>query len=101
MKEKGIKRINLSVSTCVYNQEIASWIKNNQDIQIYASYSNLKNSIDYPAMYEDVVGSGFWEKIPYKENDVVYESNEIIICNHKIRYYNGTSYLSLYTMITH
>lgn len=100
MKERGVKRINLSLSTCVYNQDIASWIKNNQDIQIYASYSNLKNSIDYPAMYEDVVGCGFLNGILYKEKDVVYESNKLIICNDKIRYYNGTSYLSLYTMIT-
>lgn len=42
---------------------------------------NLKNSIDYPAMYEDVVGCGFLNGILYKEKDVVYESNKLIICN--------------------
>lgn len=58
MKEKNIKKVNISLSNKVYSASLQEWItKNRKCITVYASYSNEKNTYDYPAMYKDVVGS--------------------------------------------
>ena len=67
--------------------------------QIYASYSNLKNSIDYPAMYQNVIGCGYAKGELNKAIDNMYKSNRIIVWNNGLAYYKGNSYLSLYTML--
>ena len=67
--------------------------------QIYASYSNLKNSIDYPAMYQNVIGCGYAKGALNKAIDNMYKSNRIIVWNNGLAYYKGNSYLSLYTML--
>lgn len=97
---KGIKRVNLSISSKFYNSDLSNWIKENKNIKIYASYSNLKNSKDYPAMYKNAEGSGYLNDIPYKDNDIIYNSNRILVWNKRIHYYMGTSFLSVYSLVS-
>lgn len=100
MKKQGVKKVNLSYSSKRYSRELEMWINNNVDnISIYASYNNLMNTNDYPAMYKNVIGSGYIDKVSYGNKDVCYTSNDILVVL-KGKIYRGTSYLSLYTMLT-
>lgn len=67
--------------------------------QIYASYSNLKNSIDYPAMYKNVIGCGYAKGELNKAIDNMYKSNRIIVWNNGLAYYKGNSSLSIQSSI--
>lgn len=99
MKDNNIKTINISLSSKKYSSEIESWIKANPQIKVYASYNNLINSFDYPAMYEKVIGVGKKVDIEYKNIDKVYYNNRIIIIPNFSEVFEGNSYLSLYQMI--
>lgn len=99
LKEKNIKIINISLSSKVYSVDLEKWIKENPDIKVFASYNNLINSVDYPAMYENVYGSGKKEEIKYKDIDYTYYTNKVIIFPEIFKVYEGNSYLSLYNAI--
>ena len=98
MKSNGIKNINISLSSKQYSTEIETWIKNNPNITVYASYNNAVNTYDYPAMYENVIGStGIKNYLSLKECDITY--NSLYIFNFKnFQMYKENSYLSLITM---
>lgn len=100
MKDKNIDIINISLSSKKYSSEIESWIKSNPEIKVYASYNNLANTFDYPAMYEETIGVGKRNSnISYKEEDKVYFNNRIIILPNLFKVYEGNSYLSLYEIL--
>lgn len=97
MKTNNVKNVNLSLSTSVYNKRLSDWIKDNKDyITIYASYSNKVNSLDYPAMYNFVVGSDYEKAITHKNIDYIYKTNVVIIDSEK---FVGNSYLSIISML--
>lgn len=102
MKENDVKRINISLSSKYKSYELEEWIKQNKDIKIYCSYNNYFNSVkDYPAMYDSVVASGSNDKINYKTIDLKYNNNKIILINKNgIQFFEGNSFLSLYTMLS-
>ena len=60
--------------------------------------SNKLNSLaDYPAMYSGVIASGSDNKIKYKDIDMHYDSNKIILINKNgLKFFEGNSFLSLY-----
>ena len=90
----------MSISSKFYSSDIESWIKDNSNIRVFASYNNLINSIDYPAMYKEVYGSGKKVDIEYKDKDYTYFTNKVIIFPNITKVYEGNSYLSLYNSIT-
>lgn len=100
MKDKNVDIINISLSSKKYSSEIENWIKSNPEITVYASYNNLANTFDYPAMYEETIGVGKrnWN-ISYKEKDKIYFNNKIIILPNLFKIYEGNSYLSLYEIL--
>lgn len=57
------------------------------------------NSLDYPAMYEGVIGSGYDERISYKEGDIKYDKNKVVIVPRLYEVYEGNSYLSPLAMM--
>lgn len=67
--------------------------KHSDDIIIYASYNNI-SSIDYPAQYDGVVGIGSDKRISYKENDVHFDSNDVLLISEHLYLYSGNSYLA-------
>lgn len=70
MKKEGIKVINISMSSDIYSAEFEQYILGNQkQMQIYASYSNVTESLDYPAMYKGVIGVG--KKIVYSKTSYI------------------------------
>ena len=100
MKDNNINIVNISLSSKKYSSEIESWIKANPEIKVYASYNNLANTFDYPAMYEDTIGVGKRNSnISYKKTDKVYFNNRIIILPNIFKVYEGNSYLSLYEIL--
>lgn len=100
MKDKNINVINISLSSKKYSSEIENWIKSNPEIKVYASYNNLANTFDYPAMYGETIGVGKRNaNISYKERDKVYFNNRIIILPNLFKVYEGNSYLSLYEIL--
>jgi uncharacterized protein YprB with RNaseH-like and TPR domain len=93
-----IKKVNLSLSSKNYSVELENWIYNNRkEITVYCSYNNKINTLDYPAMYENVIASGH-NNITYKECDIKYRSNRIIVLP-QIKTYEGTTFLSVITML--
>lgn len=102
MKKKGVTKVNISLSSKIYDKKLDEWISQNRDIKVFASYNNLTNTAaDYPAMYKAVIGSGCDYRINYKCNDKKYRSNNIVILGNEviIDKYIGNSYLSVLTMI--
>lgn len=56
MKSNDVKYVNISLSSKKKSEELSNWISDNKDtISVYASYNNLTQSFDYPAMYDDVI----------------------------------------------
>ncbi|BCJ93542.1 hypothetical protein acsn021_11110 [Anaerocolumna cellulosilytica] len=99
MVNNNIKKVNISLSSKIYSLEVQEWIKENKDkITIFCSYNNRLNSSDYPAMYENVIASGFNGQISYKSIDKKYGGNKILLLS-DFSYYEGTSYLSLITLV--
>lgn len=66
--------VNMSFSFTIPNDELEAEIKklNDKDILLVASYNNLKNTYDYPAMYENVFGA------KSSDNNDIKVSNNII-----------------------
>ncbi|GEM_PF-1054780 len=95
----GVKRVNISYSNSIKHTELESWIAEHEEITVYASYNNLLNSFDYPAMYVGVFASGSNPKILYKKTDIKYKSNKIILLTNTIKYYHGNSFLSVMSML--
>lgn len=99
LRDKGVDRINISLSSKIYSNEIQEWIHANEDVRVYASYNNSVNTYDYPAMYDGVIASGENQKgIKYKDIDIKYKSKKILSLN-KIGIYKGNSYLSIISML--
>lgn len=93
----NISQVNLSVSGKLHSNNLEVWIKDHHtSLQIYTSYSNLLNSLDYPSMYNYVIASGSNSKINYKNIDRQYRSDTIILNG---KSYVGNSYLSIYTLL--
>lgn len=94
MKEKGIRIVNISLSSTRFSNELESYI--NEFVEgggiIYASYNNKKSTFDYPAQYTNVVGVGTKSVVKSKHIDSIYSTSRIFL-NGKI--YLGNSYLSL------
>ncbi len=101
MKDNGIKRVNISMSSKKKSQDLVEWISNNSDIKIFCSYNNIVNTYDYPAMIDGTISSGSNVEVNYKVSDVVYKSNDVIVLNNGVHYYKGNSYLSIMTMLNY
>lgn len=100
MEEKKVDCICISLSGKVYSSEIETWIEEHKDnIKIYASYNNKKNTFDYPATYKNVVGVGVKGSFTPKSGDVEYMTSHIIVFSEGFRYYYGNSFLTPYTML--
>lgn len=100
LKQKEVDIINMSISSKFYSSDIEKWLKENPNIKVFASYNNLANSVDYPAMYESVYGTGKKVDIDYKSIDYTYFTNKIIVFPNIFKVYEGNSYMSLYNAIT-
>lgn len=99
MISNDISKVNISLSSKEYSEELENWIQNHKDeIQIFASYNNQLNTFDYPAMYDHVIASGSDENIGYKENDKGY-SSDLVLLTTNFKIYRGNSYLSIVTMV--
>lgn len=84
-----------------YSEELETWInKHHEEITIYASYSNLYNTVDYPAQYANVIGVGSGLRVAYKENDTKYRTNRILLIRNGIYLFNGNSYLAPMQMVS-
>lgn len=100
MKKNRIKNVNISMSSSLYSDGIESYIEENQnELKIFASYHNLEQSLDYPAMYNGVIASGKRNRIVFKSNDIEYKSSNIILISKGITKYEGNSFLSIITII--
>ena len=99
MENENIQYVNLSLSTKKREETLQEWL-NNTELRVYSSYNNLLNSLDYPSMYENVIASGCDNsKIKYKDMDVCYANNKVIVNYNIFRTYEGNSYLSLVTLL--
>lgn len=100
MINNDIKRINISLSSKKYNEDLQRWIKEHKEVEIYCSYNNYYNSVaDYPSMYSGVIASGSDDRINYKTDDEQYTNNRVVVINKGIHLFFGNSYLSVYTML--
>lgn len=100
MLSNNISKVNISLSSKQYSKDLENWISQNKDsVQIYASYNNLLNSYDYPAMYDNVIASGSNNNINLKAIDRYYKKSTILIDFPKIKRYDGNSFLSLLTLV--
>ena len=98
MKNNGVSHVDISLSSRKYSKEIEEWIKENKDnLIVYASYNNQKESSDYPAMYKYVRGSGINKEVMDGEKDIIYKTNEIVV-NRKKKVV-GNSFLSIMTLL--
>lgn len=93
-----IREVNISLSSKEYSAELDNWIsEHSSEIIVYASFNNLKNSYDYPAMLPGVVASGM-DPLEYKEGDIIYKKNRFIFLP-SFKKFEGNSFLSLVSMI--
>ena len=100
MKSHGVKYVNISLSSKNYSEELNAWITANKDIvTVYASYNNIAQSADYPAMYENVIGSGTDQRFVNAEKDRLYHSSNIIVDGKFHNVFCGNSYLTIWTML--
>ncbi len=96
MCKHKVKYVSISLSSGYYSKELDEWISAHKgELTIYASYSNEISTIDYPAQYNGVIGIGSNSRIGYKDNDVCFRSNSLLlISSDGIRIYKGNSYLT-------
>lgn len=100
MKEQGVKKVNISMSTKKYDKGLEEWLIDNPEITVFCSYNNLANSSDFPAMYPQTIASGAKNGISRKKQDKMYPSNRVIILGKDgISFYSGNSFLSILTML--
>jgi len=101
MLENNVGAVNISMSSTKFSEKLQAWItKNAEDIHVHASYNNLEESWDYPAMYDNVVGAGVKNRVKHKDNAVLFSSNNILLLGSHWGKYSGNSYLSLLCIIT-
>lgn len=101
MESRGVKNINISLSTKQYSEKIQKWILEHPDTRVYASYNNRLNTVaDYPAMYKGVIASGSDGRIPYKESDQRYASGRVLVSDNGLKVFEGNSFLSLVTVLS-
>jgi hypothetical protein len=99
MIRNRIGYVDISLSTKVYSKSLDHWISGHKNqIRVFASYNNLRNTKDYPAMYKDVTASGYDNGIRYRAQDYRYQSNVIVLLP-GMEQYKGNSFLSVMTMI--
>lgn len=98
MMENGIEYVSISYSGKYESEELEDWINKHSDkITIYASYNNYSNTLDYPAMYKNVIGVGCNVT---KKKDVSVRNNRLIVCDGiSLFSYQGNSYMTPYIMI--
>lgn len=98
MKDNDVKYVSISLSSKYESRELQKWIDDNsKQMKIYASYNNKENSLDFPAMYDGVIGVG---KKQMKDIDKVYNCNELIyLRKDKLLFRKGNSFLTPYAMI--
>lgn len=95
MLDNRVEYVSISLSSNYYSKKLDTWItKHSDDITIYASYNNIISSIDYPAQYDGVIGIGSDKRISYKENDVQFDSNCVLLISDRLYLYSGNSYLA-------
>lgn len=99
MAKHSVTRVNISLSSKHKTDDLQNWINSHNEITVFASYNNMINSFDYPAMYDNVIASGSNNKINYKRNDIKYKSNTICLVSNKFKIYRGNSYLSILSML--
>lgn len=98
MKENNVRYVSISLSGKYYSKDIIQWLQDNRDIICYASYSNYKNSFDFPASYDEVIGVGTKkDKINNKEG-VYFRTNKLLIVP-TLKYYEGNSFLAPYALL--
>lgn len=101
MIDNKVNCVCISLSSAYYSEELETWInKHHEEITINASYSNLYNTIDYPAQYANVIGVGSGLRVTYKENDTKYRTNKILLIRKGIYLFNGNSYLAPMQMVS-
>lgn len=99
MKRQGVKCVNISLSGKIDSNELKTWLKeNSSNLKVFSSYNNRISTFDYPAGYENVIGSGIDSRINWGKNDIRYHSNKIIILP-SFKIYEGNSYLSLLSLM--
>lgn len=102
MVENSVKKVNISLSNKKKHLELEKWIDEHKNtIKVFASYNNVHNTNDYPAMFKNVYASGTDNNIDYKSIDFHYRSNRIVMCHSlkRIMLYQGNSFLSVYSMM--
>ena len=102
MVKNSVKKVNISLSNKKKYLELEKWIDEHKDtIKVFASYNNVHNTNDYPAMFKNVYASGTDSNIDYKSIDFHYRSNRIVMCHglKRIMLYRGNSFLSVYSMM--
>lgn len=98
MKKQDVDYINMSISSKKTSVEIVRWLELNTNIKVFCSYNNIIQSADYPAMYDDVIGSGINEQVMNEDMDKIYRTHNILLIR-DLSYYKGNSYLSILTML--
>lgn len=99
-KANRVSCVNISQSSTIYSESLQQWIRENHDTVVYASYNNLLNTWDYPAMYDGVIGCTKRNmEISYKKIDRLYRTNHLLVLNKGIHIYDGNSFLSLLTAL--
>lgn len=100
MNENDVKNINISLSSKAYSENLETRLSDFENMNIYCSYNNLANSLDYPASYNQVIGVG---KINNSNKTTIkraYSTNKILVINNfESKYFEGNSFLSLLTAI--
>lgn len=98
MVENSVTKVNISLSSKTKNDELQNWILEHDNMKIYSSYNNKLNTYDYPALYENVIASGRNPKVHYKDIDIKYKNDNILLINNGFKLYKGNSYLSILSM---
>lgn len=100
LMKQDVSIIVAGLSSNYYSEELKNYLQENQNnFYVYASYNNLEQSIDYPAMYPTVIGCGKTRSTA-KSNDMLYRTSKIILLSMKPKLYNGNSFLSLMAAIS-
>lgn len=102
MRSNGVRYVNISMSSRQYAKDLADWIAGHQDeMTVFASFSNVPQSADYPAMYDGVIASGIAQDFADDTDDCIYRSYRIVVDGDITSVYEGNSFLSVWTMLCH
>ncbi len=98
MIENDIKYVNINLSSKYYSKNLEDFINKNKDkLIIVSSASNLRNTLDYPSMYDNISSVGVKNNTNEKYLKIGYRTNKILILgkNLSVNYYNGNSFLAI------